>query len=253
LIISLNPVQRFKEVSHSMPRLFSLVWCLIALGLSIIVSISVAAAAPRLEVPQPMYDLGEIFEDQPLEHIFTLKNSGDTPLQIKNIELDCACSAVDYDRLIPPGGTGKIVFKIKPYSALHKFCKKGMIFSNDPSNPVITIQLCGNAKPFIEIQPSHIVRFTGQPHENLVTRVRLISHQKTPLTIKGFETDLAGKVAVKIREEKPGQIFEVEITNQMKEIGAYKGKIEILTSSDKRPRLILRVFGDLYPSGATAG
>jgi hypothetical protein len=236
-----------------MPRLFSSVWCLLAAGLFSIASTSVAVAAPRLEVPQPVHDLGEIFEDQPLEHIFTLKNTGDAPMQIKNIELDCACSAVDYDRTIPPGGTGKIVFKIKPYSAIHKFCKKGMIFSNDPSNPVTTIQLCGNAKPFIEIQPSHIVRFTGQPHENLVTRVRLISHQKTPLTIKGFETDLGDKIGVKIKEEKPGQVFEVEITNRMKEIGAYKGKIEILTSSDKRPRLLLRVFGDLNPSDATAG
>ena len=128
-----------------------------------------------------------------------------------------------------------------------------MIFSNDPANPVMTIQLCGDAKPFIEIQPSHIVRFNGQPHEKLVARVRLISHQKTPLTIKGFETDLGDKVGVKIKEEKPGQIFEVEITNQMKEIGGYKGKVEILTSSEKRPKLILRVFADLYPSDATAG
>lgn len=209
-----------------------------------------AAAAPRLEIAQPVHDFGDIFEDQPLEHIFTLKNAGDAPLQIKNIELDCACSAVDYDRLVPPGGGSKIVFKVKPYSALHKFCKKGQIFSNDPTHPVMTIQLCGNSKPFIEIQPSHVVRFTGQPHENLVSRVRLISHQKTPLTIKGFETDLGDKVGVKIKEEKPGQVFEVEITNTMKETGGYKGKIEILTSSDKRPRLILRVFGDIYPSSA---
>lgn len=236
-----------------MLRSFTSVWCLLATVLFCIAPMSVAAAAPRLEVPQPIHDLGEIFEDQPLEHVFTLKNAGDAPVQIKNIELDCACSAVDYDRAIPPGGTGKIVFTIAPFSAIHKFCKKGMIFSNDPSSPVTTIQLCGNAKPFIEIQPAHIVRFTGQPHDKLVSRVRLISHQKTPLTIKGFETDLGDKVGIKIKEEKPGQIFEVEITNQMKEIGAYKGKIEILTSSDKRPRLILRIFGDLYPSGATSG
>jgi hypothetical protein len=233
-----------------MLRLLSLVCCLVMAGLSGPVGFPAAAAAPRLEISQPVHDLGEIFEDQPLESTFTLKNTGEAPLQIKNIELDCACSAVDYDRLVPPGGVGKIVFKVKPYSALHKFCKKGLIFSNDPANPVMTIQLCGNAKPFIEIQPSHIVRFTGQPHENLTATVRLISHQKTPLSIKGFETDLGDKVGIKIKEEKPGQVFEVEVTNRMKEIGGYKGKIEILTSSDKRPRLILRIFGELYPSSA---
>lgn len=214
--------------------------------------ISTAAAAPRLEISQPMYDLGEIFEDQPMEHTFIFKNTGDAPLRLQDIKLDCACSAVEYDRLIPPGGSGKIVFSIKPYAALHKFCKKGTIYTNDPSDPVTIIQLCGDAKPFIEIQPSHIVRFNGQPGL-LVARVRLISHQKTPLVIKGFETDLGSKVGVKIKEEKPGRVYEVEITNQVKECGDYKGKIEILTSSEKRPRLILRVFADLSPPTATPG
>jgi hypothetical protein len=226
--------------------------CLMAAGLSL-AGWSAAAAAPRLEVSQPTFDLGEIFEDQPLEHVFTLKNTGDAPLRLDEIKLDCACSAVDYDRLIPPGGSGKVVFTVKPYAALHKFCKKGMIFSNDPGNPTTVIQLCGHAKPFIEIQPSHIIRFTGQPQDNLVARVRLISHQKAPLAIKGFESDLGDKVGVNIKEEKPGQIFIVEVRNRMKETGEYKGKIEILTSSDKRPKLILRVFGDLYPSAATPG
>ena len=76
---------------------------LLAAGLTI-AGVSAAAAAPRLEISQPTYDLGEIFEDQPLEHTFILKNTGDTPLRIQDIKLDCACSAVDYDRLIPPGG-----------------------------------------------------------------------------------------------------------------------------------------------------
>jgi hypothetical protein len=230
----------------------NIVGFLMVAGLSF-ACVAAAAAAPRLEISQPIFDLGEIFEDQPMEHVFILKNTGDGPLQLRDIKLDCACSAVDYDRVIPPGGSGKIVFTVKPYAALHKFCKKGMIFSNDPASPVTTIQLCGDAKPFVEIQPSHIIRFSGQPSENMVARVRLISHQNTPLTIKGFETDLGDKVGVKIKEEKPGQIFVVEVNNRMKETGGYKGKIEILTSSDKRPKLILRVFGDLYPSTATPG
>jgi hypothetical protein len=236
-----------------MLRVLSLVCCLLTAGLVSVGALSVAAAAPRLEISQPVHDLGEIFEDQSLESVFILQNTGDAPLHISDIKLDCACSAVDYDRMLPPGSSGRIVFKVKPYSALHKFCKKGVIFSNDPRHSEMLIQLCGDAKPFIEIQPSHVVRFTGQPHEKHTVRVRLISHQKTPLTIRGFETDLGDKVGVKIIEEKPGQIFVVEITNQMKETGSYKGKVEILTSSDKRPRLILRVFGDLYPSAASSG
>jgi len=212
--------------------------------------VTAAAAAPRLVIPQPVHDIGVIFEDQPLEHVFIFTNAGDAPLQIRKIELDCACSAVDYHRLVPPGGTGKIVFRVEPYSGLHKFCKKGDIFSNDPENPVVTIQLCAHARPFIEIQPSHIIRFDGRLQELQPARVRLISHQKAPLAINGFTTDLGDRVGVTITEEKPGQVFEVEVANRMNEPGAYKGKIELQTSSDKRPRLILRVFADIVPAPA---
>ncbi|AEB10612.1 DUF1573 domain-containing protein [Desulfobacca acetoxidans] len=223
----------------------------IGLG-SLLVIPTAAAAAPRLEIDQPVYNLGEVFEDQPLEHTFMLKNTGEEWLQIRKIELDCACSLVNYDRQIPPHGVGRIVFKIKPYSVIHQFCKKGEVFSNDPEKPVVVIQLCGRAKPFIEIQPSHIIRFVGNPQESMNAIVRLISHQQAPLKINGIETDLDDKVTVTVKPEKPGKIFNVEVANKIKNPAHYKGKIEILTSSDKRPRLILRVFADLYPSSAGA-
>ncbi len=68
-----------------MRQLLGMVCCLVVAGLSGAAGFPAvgpaAAAAPRLEISQPMHDLGEIFEDQPLEHIFILKNTGDAPLQ----------------------------------------------------------------------------------------------------------------------------------------------------------------------------
>lgn len=208
------------------------------------------AAAPKLVVDQATHDLGRVFEDQALRHTFEIKNTGDAPLVIKDIDLDCACSVADYDKTIPPGGAGKIVFSIKPFSVLHQFCKKGKILSNDPTGDV-TLQLCGVAVPFIEIQPSHIIRFQGDPEKNPVAEIRLISHQATPLEIKGYETDLGDRVGVTITPEVPGKIFVVRVSNKVKQNAVYKGKVELATSSDKRPQLILRVFADLYPSSAT--
>lgn len=211
-----------------------------------------AAAAPRLEISQPVFDLGEVFEDQKLEHTFILQNLGDQPLVINKIELDCACSLVEFDSPIPPGGRGKVTFLIKPYSVIHKFCKKGEIFTNDPQQRVVEIKLCGLAKPFIEIQPSHIIRFTGNPNENLTARIRLVNHQPTPLTLRGTKTDLGDKIAVSLKTIDPGKVFELEVSNKVKNPEVYKGMIEVFTSSDKRPRLIFRVFADLAPSSISA-
>lgn len=227
-----------------------LIFCLLLLAMAFVPG--AAGAAPRLQIDQPVYDLGEVFEDQSLEHTFVLKNAGDQPLVIDKIELDCACSLVEFDHTIPPGGSGKVTFRIVPYAVIHKFCKKGEIFTNDPQQRSVVIQLCGFAKPFIEIQPSHIIRFTGNPQSELTAKVRLVNHQATPLTIKGTKTDLGDRIAVTVNTIEPGKVFELIVSNKVKNPEVYKGKIEVLTSSDKRPRLIFRVFADLTPSSVGA-
>lgn len=208
------------------------------------------AAQPQLVVGETTRELGQVFEDQPLRHTFVLKNTGDAPLVIKDIDLDCACSAVDYDRSIAPGGSSRVTLTIKPYSVLHRFCKKATVLTNDPRNPSVVLQLCGEALPFVEIRPGHIVRFQGNPAEPQAAEIRLISHQEAPLDITGFTTDLGDKIDVKILPEVAGKIYLVRVSNRIKTNAVYKGKIELATTSDKRPKLILRVFADLYPSSA---
>ena len=62
-----------------------------------------ATPGPKAEVPETAFDFGEIFEDRELTHTFTIKNIGDALLEIKDIDSDCACTAADSDRRIPPG------------------------------------------------------------------------------------------------------------------------------------------------------
>jgi hypothetical protein len=209
-------------------------------------------AAPKISLPEPNVDLGEVFEDQSLSHVFEVKNIGEAPLAIKDIDPDCACSVVEYDRSIPPGGSGKINFTIKPYSVIHKFCKKAEIFSNDPINPKTTIKICGLAKPFIEIQPGHLIRFQGTLEEVKPIQIRLISHLTVPLVITGFQTDIPDKINIEVIPEVKGKTFAVKVSNKVNTTANYKGKIEIITNSDKRPRLILRVFADIYPASAVS-
>ena len=70
-----------------------------------------------------------------LTHTFTIKNIGDALLEIKDIDSDCACTAADSDRRIPPGGQGRITLTIAPYSVLRQFTKKTKVFFNDPDHP----------------------------------------------------------------------------------------------------------------------
>lgn len=213
---------------------------------------AVAQAGPRAEVSQTIHDFGEVFEDQALTHTFEVKNVGDAPLIIKHIDSDCACTTSEADRRIPPGGVGRIQLTIEPYSVLRQFAKKTTLFLNDPANPAIVLTMQGYGKPFIEIIPNHIVRLEGKPGEQIRKQVRFVSHLQEPWEIKEVRTNIPQEINIKVIPEVPGRIYVVEVSNKKRDAGNFSGNIELFTTSEKRPRMIMRVFGDFYFSG-TAG
>ena len=216
-------------------------------------STAMAGGGPRASVPITVHDFGEVFEDKELTHTFEIQNNGDAVLEIKKIDSDCTCTTEEADRRIPPGGKGRIKLTIAPFSVLREFTKNTTLFLNDREQPQIVLSLKGVGKPFIEIQPSHIVRLRGKPGEELSGKVRFIAYLPGHWEIKEVRTDIPDRIDVTVRTEEPGRIYVVEVRNKQKETGNYAGKIDLFTTSEKRPRLIMRVFGEIsFPSAGSS-
>ena len=205
-----------------------------------------ALAAPQAVVETLVKDFGTVFEDKALTHTYVLKNTGDAPLKILEVDPDCNCTVPNYDRAIPQGGEGKVTLTIKPYSVIHEFKKDTKVRLNDPARPEIVLVMKGVAKPFIEIQPSHIVRLRGTPGKDLKGQLLFTSHLAEPFTITEFRTNIPDKVKVSLQEVQPGRVFVLEVANQASASGPYSGLVELFTNVKERPRLIVRVFGELY-------
>jgi hypothetical protein len=205
-----------------------------------------AMAAPHATVPQTAFDFGKIYEDQALTHTFVIQNTGTSPLLIEDVDPDCACTVPSYDKTIPPGGQGNITLTIKPFSVIHQFKKESLVRLNDPDQPRMNLVLTGVSQPFIEIQPSHIVRLRGASGGDIRGQVRFVSHLPTPWKITEFRTNIPDKIEVSLKPEVPDKVYVLEVRNKAQQPGAYAGLIELFTSSEKRPRLIVRVFGELY-------
>ncbi len=201
---------------------------------------------PRAILTETAHDFGSVTEDQPLAHTFRVKNTGGEPLVIEDVDPDCACTVPRYDRTIPPGGEGEITLTIKPFSVLRQFKKETRVRTNDPEHRLLVLTLTGVGQPFIEIEPSHIVRLRGNRGEELTGQVRFISHLKGPWQISGFRTTIPDKIEITLKTEVPDRIYVLAIRNKSKEAGPYAGLIELTTTVPERPRLIVRVFGEIY-------
>lgn len=212
-----------------------------------------SSIGPKAQVPETSHDFGEVFEDKELKHTFEIQNTGDDVLEIKKIDSDCTCTTEEADRRIPPGGKGRISLTIAPFSVLREFTKNTTLFLNDRERPQVVLSLKGVGKPFIQIQPSHIVRLRGKPGEELSGKVRFISNLPGHWEIKEARTDIPDSIDVTVRAEEPGRIYVVEVRNKQKQEGNYAGKIELFTTSEKRPRMIMRVFGEIsFPSAGSS-
>jgi hypothetical protein len=232
-------------------RLFTSLWLPLLLGAAMVwggqsTSAWAAGTGPVATIKGTTFYFGKIFEDRALTHTFMVENTGSAPLEIEDVDPDCACTVASYDKTIPPGQEGAITLTIKPSSVLHQFRKETKIRLNDPERPMVQLVMTGVALPFIEILPSHIVRLRGAPGEEVKGRVTFISHLPIPWKITEFRTSIPDKIEVTLKPEVPGKEYVLEVRNKSREAGPYAGLVELFTSSKERPRLIVRVFGELY-------
>lgn len=200
---------------------------------------------PRLSISEKTHDFGKFSEDKSPSHTFAIRNTGTAPLEIKDVDPDCTCTVPKFDKIIPAGGTGNITLSLKPFSLETAFKKETTVRTNDPENPNLILTLQGIPEPLIDIKPSHIIRLKGTPTQDITGRARIISHLPYPLKVAYFQTSIPEKIDVTIKPVEAGKAYEVEVKNKLKENGSYYGKIEIFNNFKERPRLILRVFGEL--------
>jgi hypothetical protein len=244
-VFNANHLNTTRQLRH-----FACVWALLLLGAGamawVVLPLSAAGAAPHAVVGETSFDFGKIYEDRALTHTFVIKNTGTAPLNIEEVDPDCACTVPKYDKSIPPGGQGDITLTLKPFSVIHQFKKETKVRLNDPDQPLLHLTLTGVAQPFIEIQPSHIVRLRGAPGDNIQGQVRFISHLPTPFKIMECRTTIPDKVEVTLKAEVPDKVYVLEVRNKSQQGGSYAGLVELFTNAEKRPRLIVRVFGEIY-------
>ncbi len=204
------------------------------------------AGRPQATLKETSFDFGKIYEDRALTHTFMIENTGSAPLQVEDVDPDCACTVASYDKTIPPGKEGAITLTIKPFSVIHQFKKEAKVTLNDPDRRTLQLVMTGVAQPFIEIQPSHIIRLRGTPGEAVKGQVHFISHLPVPWKITEYRTSIPDKIDVTLKPEVPDKEYILEVRNKSQEAGPYAGLVELFTTSKERPRLIVRVFGDLY-------
>jgi len=110
--------------------------------------------APKIRCDQSVYEFPEVWGGEEIKHAFILHNDGNAPLQILDVKTGCGCTTSEYDKMIPPGGQGKISFTVKTNSTSSQKTVSPVIRTNDPTSPTFKFTITGKVKPVITLTPA---------------------------------------------------------------------------------------------------
>ncbi|HXG95331.1 MAG TPA: DUF1573 domain-containing protein [Blastocatellia bacterium] len=103
-----------------------------------------ASGAPRAVVPLTSYHFGDINRGEIISQIFTIKNTGDAELKIKEIVAGCGCETVGSDKTIAPGQEGNVRIEINTMNQMGGIVRPVTVRTNDPNQPDIVFTLTAN-------------------------------------------------------------------------------------------------------------
>jgi len=148
-----------------------------------------------------------------------------------------------YDRVIPPGGRGKITLAIDSNRVRGDFRKRAIVWSNDPERRSIALYLLGVVKPNVILDPGNYLSLEGARGRVPPGHIKIMNNHERPLKIKGITSDLPDNIQWSIKEIEPGQTYSLEVKNISRKAGEYTAHMFIRTDNPQKPELVIIVNG----------
>jgi hypothetical protein len=111
------------------------------------------APQPRLELPETSFQAGQVQPGGLVTHEFELKNEGDAPLIINQIQAGCSCLVTTPDQAaIEPGATGRVTVSLSVFRewAGRRVSRAVWLLTNDPLAPQARLLITAQVLPLAE-------------------------------------------------------------------------------------------------------
>ena len=187
---------------------------ILAGALALAAGAAYAEALPKLVVVNKIVDLGTLPEGAVRTVEFELTNEGEATLQIHSVRPTCGCTVAEYDKEIVPGGKGTVKATLDTAGFKGGISKTVMVMSNDIENPITTLVLKADVRPYIETLPRPLVRFNVLQREAATEKVVVVGTDRSgDFSIKGVEAE-SDDLEVSFRKLGEGERIEDKYPTQ---------------------------------------
>jgi hypothetical protein len=113
---------------------------------------------PTITVEKTFHNFGIMDPAEACEHVFTIRNEGEAPLELRRGPTSCQCT-MSYvpEEAIPPGAAVPVRVASKLDQEQGEFSHEALIFTNDPAKHQIKLTITGTIRDHIGAYPPRIV------------------------------------------------------------------------------------------------
>jgi transcriptional regulator len=202
-------------------------------------------AAPKLEVSTSLWDFGQKWAGEKAETTITLKNVGDAPLRIEKVKTSCGCTAASVKKkLLEPGESEDVKVTYDTNKAVETVSQKIHIHSNDPTSPVVTIEVKGQIRQVVKVSEKQGLNFGSLGRNDALTKsveIECVYTEPLALRLKEIASE---SFDVRLEEIEAGHRYRLSATTKPPlQDGLNYANVELLTGLDLLPEVSVRVWG----------
>ena len=204
-----------------------------------------AIAGPRLTCEEPAYNFGEREEGGSVEHAFVVKNVGDTPVDMKSVKPQCACTVLSVAQdTLPPGAETAITLRVSLGGQRGLIRKTLAIAPGADSQERLTLTFEGAVVSTLYVEPDRLeLGHVDADHE--VTRsviVAFAQEEAVKITKTTCDTDL---VVSEVKALKDGGLYRVTVrVKPLRGMSTIRARLFLYTDSAKHPLIVIPIAGE---------
>jgi len=126
--------------------------------------------------------------------------------------------------------------------------KSASVYTNDKNRPRMDLAISGQVEKFVTIRPKH-VNLRGYTGDSIKALVTVIPEKKYPFKILKVSAKDGKNIKFELDEvaSSANGVYQLRVENLKPDSGRYYDTIFLETDSKIRPKLSVRVYGNLRP------
>jgi len=208
--------------------------------------------APKIACAEATWNFGEQVNTQAIEHVFTLKNEGNTTLLIGNVRPTCGCTVAQLSTSsVEPGAEAALTVKLDLHGRTGAQFKQIRVESNDTNQSPYTLTLTGTAVTEVQINPPNLF-FGRLAADAIVTgMVEVVASSNTPVRITGVTSDNV-TLAAETETLEEGHRYRVAVRTQPPlSLGHFVGRVTMQTDHPGAYSTLLITVSGVVGGGLT--